>query len=448
MYAQVKFAKTGLYGSLSINHESHFTMHLPHLASRLYGTPLLIARAKLDVILSVLGERIGWPQPETALPLPPPRPRAETPPGIALIPVVGTLVRRTLGMEAASGLTSYGEIAALVDEALADTSVEGILLDVDSPGGEAGGVFELGERIRAADAVKPVWAIANDAAFSAAYAIGCAASRLTLTRTAGVGSIGVIAMHVDQTVRDAQQGYHYTAITAGSCKNDFSPHEALDREASARLQAEVDRLYGLFVDHVATLRQIDPKVVRATEAGLYFGADAIHAGLADGVASFDATLAEFSQFLTARRTSLQTVTRVFSVSTALHQENLAMPDTQIPDCPESTNPAVQPPPTEMPSQENGLVEPIPQENTAAVRREAAAIAETCLLAGFPEQAAGFIAAGKNAADVRRSLLHLKAERQSPEIVSLIAPDAGVSAATTDDGAALRAAIKKLHPTKE
>ena len=432
---------------------------LPHLASRLYGTPLLIARAKLDVILSVLGERVGWPPPETALPLPPSRPLALTSPGIALIPVVGTLVRRTLGMEAASGLTSYGEIAESIDAAMADPNVEGILLDIDSPGGEAGGVFELGERIRAADAVKPVWAIANDAAFSAAYAIGCAASRLVLTRTAGVGSIGVIAMHVDQTVRDAQQGYHYTAITAGSCKNDFSPHEALDREASARLQAEVDRLYGLFVDHVATLRQIDPKVVRATEAGLYFGADAIHAGLADGISSFDATLAEFSQFLTARRTPIRTVTRALCVSTALHQENPAMPDPEIPDCPEPTNPAVQPPPTEPPSPESnpveppspekGSTEPTPQESACAVRREAAAIAETCLLAGFPEQAAGFIAAGKNAADVRRSLLHLKAERQSPEIISLIAPDAGMSAtASTDDGAALRAAIKKLHPSKE
>jgi hypothetical protein len=35
-------------------------MHLPHLASRLYGTPLLLARTKLDVILSVLGERVNW----------------------------------------------------------------------------------------------------------------------------------------------------------------------------------------------------------------------------------------------------------------------------------------------------------------------------------------------------------------------------------------------------
>ncbi len=136
-----------------------------------------------------------------------------------------------------------------------------------------------------------------------------------------------------------------------------------------------------------------------------------------------------------------------------------MPDPQIPDCPQPTNPAVQPPPAEPlpeenvpaepPSPEKVSTEPTPKESAFAVRREAAVIAETCLLAGFPEQAAGFIAAGKSTADVRRSLLHLKAERQSPEIVSLIAPDAGMSAsASSDDGAALRAAIKKLHPSKE
>ena len=112
-----------------------------------------------------------------------------------MIPVVGSLVRRTVGLDPASGFTSYAEIAGMVDAAISDPSVEGILLDIDSPGGEAGGVFELGERLRAADAVKPIWAVASDAAYSAAYAIGCAASRLVVTRTGGVGSIGVIAMH-------------------------------------------------------------------------------------------------------------------------------------------------------------------------------------------------------------------------------------------------------------
>lgn len=176
-------------------------MHLPHLASRLYGTPLLLARSKLEIILSVLGERIGWPEATASVALPVSRTRIDARPdanaGIAVIPVVGSLVRRTLGLDPASGFTSYADIAGMVDAALADPGVEGILLDIDSPGGEAGGVFELGERIRAADTLKPIWALASDSAFSAAYAIGSAASRLTVTRTGGVGSIGVIAMHVE-----------------------------------------------------------------------------------------------------------------------------------------------------------------------------------------------------------------------------------------------------------
>ena len=88
-------------------------MQLVHLASRLYGTPLLIARSKLDVILSVLGPRIGLPEIDAAVPLPTSKPGTSIgQPGIAIIPVHGTLVRRAMGLEAASGLTSYGEIAA------------------------------------------------------------------------------------------------------------------------------------------------------------------------------------------------------------------------------------------------------------------------------------------------------------------------------------------------
>ena len=111
-------------------------MQLVHLASRLYGTPLLIARPKLDVILSVLGSRIGLPDLDMAMPLPTPRQSATSGhAGIAVIPVVGTLVRRSMGIEAASGLMSYGEIEARLDAALADPQVAGILLDLDSPGG-------------------------------------------------------------------------------------------------------------------------------------------------------------------------------------------------------------------------------------------------------------------------------------------------------------------------
>jgi hypothetical protein len=310
-------------------------MHLPHLAARLYGTPLLLARAKLDVILSVLGERVNWPESELAASLPQARARIDAPAGVAVIPVVGSLVRRTMGLDPASGFTSYAEIAGMVDAALSDPSVEGILLDIDSPGGEAGGVFELGERIRAADAVKPIWAVASDAAFSAAYAIGCAASRLLVTRTGGVGSIGVIAMHVDQTARDAQQGYRYTPITAGEQKNDFSPHEKLGPDAHARLQAEVDRLYGLFVDS----RRCDASA-RCRSGACHRGRHLFRRGSRDRAGRCRRQprfgLAEFSSFLVARRARGHAVSSssrslatpiASSPSTSMENSTMSHPDT-------------------------------------------------------------------------------------------------------------------------
>ncbi|MFO0452365.1 MAG: S49 family peptidase [Pseudomonadota bacterium] len=419
-------------------------MNLPHLASRLYGTPLLLARAKLDVILSVLGDRVNWPQPpqsDLAAPLASTRPTIDAPAGIAIIPVVGSLVRRTVGLDPASGFTSYAEIAGMVDAALADPSVEGIVLDIDSPGGEAGGVFELGEHIRAVDAVKPVWAVAADSAFSAAYAIGCSASRLVVSRTGGVGSIGVIAMHVDQTARDAQQGYRYTPITAGDHKNDFSPHEKLTPDAHARLQAEVDRLYGLFVDHVAAMRRLDAGEVRATEAGIYFGEDAVTAGLVDAVGSLDAVLADFSSFLVARRARGHAVsgsTRPLAASPSTLMENTPMPMTD----PAQTLPTDDPAPATDPATEQSDTNESPAAAPApgAARPDALAIAELCQLAGHPELTAAFLAEGVSEAHVRKALLASRAD--SPEIRSTIAPDVTpqVTQSATNP---LVAAVKKL-----
>lgn len=428
-------------------------MLLPHLASRLYGTPLLIARSKLDVILSVLGDRVGWPETKAAIPMPMSRSRSEAPPGIALIPVFGTLVRRTLGLEADSGLTSYGEIALMVEAALSDPAIEGILLEVDSPGGEAGGVFELGERIRAAGAIKPVWAMASDSAFSAAYAIACAGSNLTVTRTGGVGSIGVIAMHVDQSVRDAQQGYRYTAITAGTQKNDFSPHEPLDSGASARLQTEVDRLYGMFVDHVATMRQIKPDIVRSTEAGVYFGDDAVAAGLADRVGSLDDVLADFTRFLVARRSPVvSTAARALSVFTQKELPTMQTDATANITDPESAKPTADP--TDESEAVKLAPDPAPAalpnpETSATARVEALAIAELCQLAGTPNRTAEFLAQGISSEQVRRALLAARAD--GVEIRSTLNPDADLIAQNSLSPSAsnpLVAAVKKLTTRKE
>jgi len=290
--------------------------------------------------------------------------------------------------------------------------------------------------------VKPVWSIASDSAFSAAYAIASAASRVYVTQTAGVGSIGVIAMHVDQSARDAQEGYRYTAITAGDQKNDFSPHQPLDKEASVRLQAEVDRLYSIFVDHVAVMRNLEPRFVRSTQAGLYFGPEAVTAGLADAQASFDTVLTDFSSFLTARR-SRNAAAHSLSVSAPSQQEipmKLETPD--VPVAPEA--PTL--PPTQSPAESSTtpttdeVIEDAVKTATQAARADALAIVELCQLAGQPQRIATFLAEGASESQVRRVLLASRAE--SPEITSVIHPDAATKAASPEQNLLMKA-VKKL-----
>ena len=403
---------------------------LPHLASRLFGTPLLVHRAKLDVILAVLGDRLNIQPPAADMVQPGPRNMPSGTPGIAVIPVHGTLVKRTAGLDAASGLTSYTEIAAMLDSALTDPQVAGILLDIDSPGGEASGSFELARRVREASAVKPVWAVANDAAYSAAYAIGSAANRLIVSETGGVGSIGVIALHIDQSVKDANDGYRYTAVTAGTHKNDFSPHQPLTDEAKAELQAEVDRLYGLFVEHVALMRTLPTDGVRATEAGLYFGANAITAGLADAVGTFESALTDFSLFLSSRsRKSPQARAGTRTEAATPTQEQKMNPQ-EVEVVPE------------MIGVDAAAV--LVAEAKREVTQSAQAIAELCLIAGAPDKGAEFIAAGKTEAEVRRVLIEAKAARSdATPIQSTIHADAGTQEVSRPEASPIVSAVKKL-----
>ena len=410
---------------------------LPHLASRLFGTPLLIHPPKLDVILSVVGPRMSL---ATVSDMPPmdmaafQRPaRTATPEGIAVIPIHGSLVKRALGMDAASGLTSYSEIASMLDAALADPQVRGILLDIDSPGGEASGSFELSRRVREVAAVKPVWAVANDAAYSAAYALAASAQRLFVTETGGVGSIGVIALHVDQSVKDAKDGYRFTAITAGAHKNDYSPHEPLSDTARAELQGEVDRLYTLFTDHVAAMRGLDIGAVRATEAGLFFGNQAVTQGLADGVQTLDATLTEFHQFIHARNHSPSQVRGVIRAEAALPHQEISMPDSQ--DIPQ--NPIAD-------TIDLAEAEQLVAEAKREVTQTAQAIAELCLLAGCPGRAAEFIAAGNSQAEVRRVLIDARAaQSDATDIRSTIPVNAGTPSMDRPEHSPIVAAVKKL-----
>ena len=212
--------------------------------------------------------------------------------GVAVIPILGTLVNRRSSVGFFGGDISHQEIAAMLLDAAADDSIHAILLDIDSGGGEANGVFDLAETIREIDTQTPVFAIANDAAFSGAFAIASAARKVFVTRTGGVGSIGVIAHHVDISESLKQAGIKVTQITAGDLKGELSPIQPLTEEAQARVQEEVNKTFDLFVDVVAKHRGLSTETIISTQAGLFFGSDAVDLKLADQVASFDEAMSQ------------------------------------------------------------------------------------------------------------------------------------------------------------
>ncbi|MEI7608084.1 MAG: S49 family peptidase, partial [Rhodospirillaceae bacterium] len=307
---------------------------LPHLGGLVFGTPLMIARPKLDTILQVLSFRLQGDAPDPGAPAGD-RPFMVTPNGIAVIPVLGTLANRTFGLAAMSGLASYVRLGEQLDLAAVDPTVKGILLDVDSNGGQAGGVFDLADRVLSLRGVKPVYAVADEACLSAAYALACGAERFYVTQTGAVGSIGVVALHADQSGADEKAGVRYDYITAGDRKADANPHAPLSDEARATLQAEVDRLYGLFTGMVARCRNLTVDAVRGQEAAVFFGTNAVAAGLADQVGTFASALTDLSTRIAASRGSTRSGVTVLSAqkgSTAMSDA----PTAETPAAPEAT----------------------------------------------------------------------------------------------------------------
>ena len=179
--------------------------------------------------------------------------------------------------------TSYEEIYTDISKNLENPGVEQIILDIDSPGGEVSGLFDLCEFISLAKREKLIIALANDDCLSAAYAIAASCSKVLVSRTSAVGSIGVIATHLDVSEADKKDGFAYTTIFKGARKNDLNPHKPLENEALAALDEECERLYEMFVELVAKGRNISTTAVRATEAGIFYGENAVKAGLADEV---------------------------------------------------------------------------------------------------------------------------------------------------------------------
>ncbi|EMM9997662.1 S49 family peptidase [Morganella morganii] len=276
-------------------------MNLPHLAQKLFNTPLAIHPQKAEVIVSSLTERLGITQIRSAMMEDDDeyfsrKARKDSGydvlEGIAIIPVYGTLVQKLGTLRPYSGMTGYDGIRRVFLTAVNDPEVKGICLDIDSPGGEVAGCFDLVDLIYAERGKKPIHAILSENAFSAAYAIASAADKIYVPRTGGVGSVGVIVIHCDWSQHIKDDGLKVSIITYGNRKAESNPYVALSDEAKAAIQHDVDEMGRLFVSTVSRNRGLSETVIRNTQAACYLAAEGVQMGLADMVASPDVAFQE------------------------------------------------------------------------------------------------------------------------------------------------------------
>lgn len=226
--------------------------------------------------------------------------------GVEVIAVSGVLVSRGSHLAACETMTSYEDLRRQLNRAVADPMVERIVLDIDSPGGSAVGAFELAADIRAATAIKPITGLVNFMAYSGGYLLAAACSEVVVSQTSGVGSIGVIASHMDRSKMDEGLGVKVTTVFAGAHKNDLTPHEPITAQSLQVLDDLVQESYQMFTTQVAEYRNLDVAAVIATQAACYRGAQAIAMGLADRLEAPQQALDNLSRAIAVQRQQRQT----------------------------------------------------------------------------------------------------------------------------------------------
>lgn len=276
--------------------------NLPHIASMAFNEPLLLEPAYARVFFCALagqlgitrltdtvsGARLDAGQIPESLALfdeedggTRPARGYQVTNGIAVLPVAGTLVSKTRSLQPYSGMTGYNGIIARLQQAISDPGVDGILLDMDTPGGMVAGAFDCADIIARAREIKPVWALANDMNCSAGQLIASAATRRMVTQTARTGSIGVMMAHSNYGESLKTQGVEVTLIYSGDHKVDGNPYAKLPKDVRANFQARIDATRLMFAEKVAEYTGMTVQAVLDTEAAVFSGQESIDNGLAD-----------------------------------------------------------------------------------------------------------------------------------------------------------------------
>ena len=277
-------------------------MSYPQVLSLLAGKPLAVTPAKLQAVTDYLQTRYAFSMDFSGIDLSasrddgffavrqPSGDRVQYGDDIDVISITGSLVNRST-IPGDSGMTNYRSLQTTIKQSLYDIDTGGIILDFQTSGGMIVQCQHTYDLICQAAAVKPVIAYVDAYAYSAGFYLASAAGRVILgDANCSVGSVGVIAMHLDRSKQLEKEGLHFEVIKSGAKKDAYSDLKPLDKSVRDELQASVDRNRLVFATDVANARGMSVDAVLETEAGCFDGQAAIDVGFADEIASFEDTV--------------------------------------------------------------------------------------------------------------------------------------------------------------
>ncbi|NIJ40350.1 signal peptide peptidase SppA [Parvibaculum indicum] len=308
--------------------------------------------------------------------------------GVAIIPLIGTLYHRPFRTYWGGSRSNYMSYVDMLEDAVTDENIRAVLAEVDSYGGLAAGCLDAAEAIREMRGIKPMWASINQVSCSAGYSLTSSFDHVTIGKSAKAGSIGVMAVHWDYSKALEKWGEKVTYFYAGAHKIDGVPFAELTEQAKKAIQDSIQAEYERMCEVIAAGRGMDAKKIMATEAAVYRGKDAVDAGLADEVATFEETLAMITRKTAPDGARLGSAANPGPGEEG--DEDMSATETKTQDRPNSGQPA---PTAAAPTTASPAPTPAPTATTAApVEADAAAIAEACHAAGHPELTSSLIKA--------------------------------------------------------
>lgn len=315
---------------------------------------------------------------------------------VAILPMQGVLTR--LG---SFGGTSTELFGRWLDEAVADASIRGILLHIDSPGGTYQGTHELADKIYQARGKKPIIAYTAGLMASGAYYAGSAADKIVAGITAAIGSIGVLTMHIDASALLSAMGLRLTFISAGKHKVDANMAEPLSNQSRETLQEGVNYVYGQFLEAAARNRGVSLEKVASDfgQGKVLYAPSALKVGMIDRIGSLESVLEELAG-------------QKISTTSPFTQSPMSQPTSPSTAVPQ-TQPAPAAAPPAAPVVDQAAVTKASEDATAAERKRCAEVVALCSRAGKIDLAITAIKDGKSIELLQKDLLESMLSTNKP-----------------------------------